>query len=293
MSLTFENIISKAEEKAKSTGPRKLVLIGGGDGNAAAAVDAAADRGWIEPISAVVDNGNHYQNDKVVKAKNFSDLVQKSVKAASEQGALLMKGDIDEQVLLGALLNEDSGFLLPRKQVSHIGFFQPEKLGRMLLVTDGVVVENPTLEVKLAMVQNSIAAAEALGLEKPKVALLSAVEAVYLQMQPGLDGAVLAKMSDRGVFKGAVVDGPLSFDVALVPEAAQAKKVKGEVAGYADILVTPYIEVGNGLCKSLFMFCNSPSAGILYGGKIPLCYNFRLESADSHLNSIAIGMMLG
>jgi phosphate butyryltransferase len=134
--------------------------------------------------------------------------------------------------------------------------------------------------------------AKCLRIRKPKVALLSAVETVYPNMPVAMGGAVIAKMAERGQIKDAVVDGPLSLDVALSPEAAQEKRVGGPVAGKADILVANRIEVGNTLCKSIFIFGHSRSAGLVIGPRSPIVLTSRSESPDAKINSIALAVLM-
>lgn len=302
MPITFANIWNRADEITKERGPQTMVILGARDEYSQKAMNAAASKGWIKP--AVARLKQHIKDEErtggcalldkmeLITASDDAELVKAAVACAREQGGFLMRGRVAVHDMLRALLHKEAGFTVPKKLVTHIGFFESDKFPRLIMITDGGVTIKPTLEQKTEIVRNAIEAARRLGFERPKVAMLAAMETVYLQMEASLDDAVLAKMADRGTFGDAVVDGPLSFDVALVPRAAQEKKIKGEVAGQADILVAPRIEVGNGLYKILFMFGNSRSAGILTGGRFPVVMTSRSQSLDSKINSIALAIAL-
>ncbi len=302
MSITFSDIWNRADKITGEKGPQTMVVLGARDEYSQKAVNAAVSKGWIKPIFARLERQVKLEEKQgleplmeeceVLTAPNDMELVKAAVDCAARNNGFLMRGRITVQDMVRALLHCETNFTLPRKLVTHIGFFESDKFPRLIMVTDGGVIIKPTLGQKAEIVRNAIAVARGLSFERPKVAMLAAVEAVYLQMEASLDDAVVAKMADRGTFGDAVVDGPLSFDVALVPRAAQEKKVKGEVAGQADILVAPRIEVGNGLYKILFMFGHSRSAGILTGGKFPVVMTSRSQSLDSKMNSLALAIVL-
>jgi phosphate butyryltransferase len=235
---------------------------------------------------------NDIQGMEVISAKYDVELVMKAVALIKERNGILMRGRVSIKDMLHALLLKDTGFTVKGKILSHIGFFESEKFPRLLMVTDGGVNIQPNLEKKVLIVKNAVEVAEKIGLNRPKVALLAAIETIVTSSDDMVDDAVIAKMSDRGTFGNAAVDGPLSFDVALVPHAAQEKNVVGEVAGKADILVTSRIEIGNGLFKGLFIFGESHSAGLVVGGKFPVVMTSRSQTVESRMNSIALALIL-
>ncbi len=300
MSITFSDIWSRADELTQKTGPKTLVLMGARDEYSMKSIKSAAEKGWIKPVIARLQSqiileeqeGSNFNtsNYEVITADDDRELVKKAVKYVEEQQGILMRGRVPARTMLYELVKKENDFTLPGRLLTHVGCFESEKFPRLILVSDGGVIIKPTLNQKPSIVKNAVEVARKIGIVRPKVAMLEAVEAVYLSMGTSLDDAVIAKMADRGDFGDAVVDGPLSFDVALVEKAAKEKKVKGEVAGKADILIVSRIEVGTGLYKTLFMFGHARSAGIIVGGKFPVVMTSRSESLDSKMNSIALAI---
>lgn len=181
--------------------------------------------------------------------------IRKSAEAAVKlvhngEAQLVMKGLIGTADFLRAVLNKEWG-LRTGKILSHVAVFDSVKLDRLILMTDAAMVMYPTLEEKIAMINNTIPVCQALEIEDPKAAAVCAVEVLNPSMQPTLDAASLAIMSQRGQFKGITVDGPLALDNALNEDAARHKGIKSPVAGHADVLLMPNIECGNIMWKTL------------------------------------------
>jgi phosphate acetyltransferase len=162
---------------------------------------------------------------------------------------------------------------------------------RLLLVTDAAINLFPTLEDKVDICQNAIDLAHVLGIAKPKVAILSAVETINPKIPGTLDAASLCKMSDRGQITGGVLDGPLAFDNAVDPEAAKIKGIRSEVAGRAQILVVPDLEAGNMLAKNLSFLAKADSAGIVLGARVPIVLTSRADSVRSRMASCAVAVL--
>ena len=162
---------------------------------------------------------------------------------------------------------------------------------KVLIVTDAAINIAPTLEDKADICQNAIDLAITLGLRKPKVAILAAVETVNSKMQATLDAAALCKMADRGQIKGGVLDGPLAFDNAISAEAAAIKGIESEVAGDPDILLVPDLEAGNMLAKQLTFLANADSAGIVLGARVPIILTSRADSVRSRIASCGVAML--
>lgn len=298
----FDEVRHRAVEAVRNSGPMRLVLACAEDPQSLLALRRAQDLGLIVPTlvgdaQIIRDLAKQAEVDlsgfEIVPEKNpYGAAVQAVALTASGRADLLMKGRIMVYEFLHAALNHGDGLKDGRKTWSHVGVFWPKTLGRFLLVTDGGMVIDPALELIPAIIDNALEVALALGIEKPKVALLAAVETVYPNMPVAMGGAIIAKMADRGQIKGVTVDGPLSLDVAISPEAAHEKKVGGEVAGRADVLVVNKIEVGNALYKSIFIFGQAQSAGLVIGPRQPIILTSRSESVDSRLNSIALAILL-
>jgi phosphate acetyltransferase len=163
---------------------------------------------------------------------------------------------------------------------------------RMLLITDAAINIAPGLEEKVDIVQNAIDLAHVLGIEQPKVAILSAVETVTSKIESTIQAAALCKMADRGQIRGAVLDGPLAFDNAISAEAARTKKIVSPVAGQADILLVPDLEAGNMLAKQLCYLAGAEGAGVVLGARVPIALTSRADSVRSRLASAAVTALL-
>jgi phosphotransacetylase len=163
---------------------------------------------------------------------------------------------------------------------------------KVLLVTDAAINIHPTLEDKVDICQNAVDLAIALGVERPKVAILAAVETVNSKMPSTLDAAALCKMAERGQIRGAVLDGPLAFDNAISREAAEAKGIRSEVAGDPDILLVPDLETGNILAKLLSFLSHADGAGLVLGARVPIILTSRADSVRSRIASCAVAMLV-
>ena len=203
----------------------------------------------------------------------------------------LMKGSLHSDELLSAVVNAQCG-LRTERRVSHVFVLDVPRYPKPLLITDAAINVAPDFDAKVDIVQNAIDLAHALGIDQPKVAILSAVETVTPKLRSSMDAAALSKMADRGQITGGLVDGPLAFDNAVSLAAAQTKGIHSEVAGDADILVVPDLESGNMLAKQLEYLGGAQAAGIVMGAKVPIVLTSRADSAHSRIASCAIAMLL-
>ena len=207
------------------------------------------------------------------------------------QAELLMKGSLHTDELLGAVVARDAGLRTGRR-ISHVFLMDVPTYHKVLIVTDGAINIAPTLEDKVDICQNAIDLAIALGVSRPKVAILAAVETVTSKMPATLDAAALCKMAERGQIKGGVLDGPLAFDNAISKEAATTKGVTSEVAGDPDILLAPDLEAGNILAKQLTFLANADSAGLVLGAKVPIILTSRADSVRARIASCGVAMLV-
>ncbi|WP_428826539.1 bifunctional enoyl-CoA hydratase/phosphate acetyltransferase [Azonexus sp. IMCC34842] len=203
----------------------------------------------------------------------------------------LMKGSLHTDELMGAVVRKES-CLRTRSRISHVFLMNVPTYPRPLLITDAAINIAPTLEDKVHIVQNAINLARVLGVAKPNVAILSAVENINLKIPSTLEAAVLCKMADRGQITGGVLDGPLAFDNAISAEAAKTKGINSPVAGAADILLVPDLESGNMLAKQLSFLANADAAGIVLGAKVPIILTSRADNLRSRLASCAVAALL-
>ena len=203
----------------------------------------------------------------------------------------MMKGSLHTDVLMKVAMNRDTGLRTARR-ISHVFIMDTPAYSRTLMITDAAINITPELEDKVHIVQNAIDLAIALGIPKPKVALLSAVETVSPKIKSTLDAAALCKMADRGQITGGILDGPLAFDTAVSAKAAKIKHLVSPVTGQADILVVPDLESGNMLAKQLEYLGGAQLAGIVLGARVPVILTSRADSAETRLTSCAVAMLL-
>ncbi|MFP5449678.1 MAG: bifunctional enoyl-CoA hydratase/phosphate acetyltransferase [Alphaproteobacteria bacterium] len=203
----------------------------------------------------------------------------------------VMKGALHTDELLEAVVAKDCG-LRTERRMSHVFILDVPTYPKPLLVTDAAINIAPDLATKRDIVQNAIDCARAMGVERPKVAILAAVETVNPKMIATLDAAALCKMADRGQIVGGLLDGPLAFDNAISREAAEQKHIVSEVAGDADILLVPDIESGNMLAKQLFYLARAQSAGVVMGARTPIMLTSRSDGVLSRLASCAVALLV-
>jgi phosphate acetyltransferase len=257
----------------------------------------AARRGLITPvlvgpeekIQAVaraerVDLGSY----RVVTVPHSHAAAAKAVELArAGEVEALMKGSLHTDELLGAVVPSAAGLRTSRR-ISHVIVMDVPSYPRMLQITDAAVNIYPKLKEKADIVQNAIDLAHVLGIEEPKVAILSAVETVTPEIESTLEAAALCKMADRGQITGGILDGPLAFDNAISEQAAQTKKIRSPVAGQADILLVPDLEAGNMLAKQLSYMAGAEGAGIVLGARVPIVLTSRADSIRTRLASTAV-----
>jgi phosphotransacetylase len=206
------------------------------------------------------------------------------------EAELLMKGSLHSDELLGAVIAKASG-LRGGRRISHVFIMDVPTYHKILIVTDAAINIAPTLEDKVDICQNAIDLAVSLGVARPKVAILAAVETVNSKMQATLDAAALCKMAERRQITGGALDGPLAFDNAISKEAARIKGIESEVAGDPDILIAPDLEAGNMLAKQLTFLANADSAGLVLGAKVPIILTSRADSVRSRIASCAVALL--
>ncbi|HRO57572.1 MAG TPA: bifunctional enoyl-CoA hydratase/phosphate acetyltransferase [Burkholderiaceae bacterium] len=204
---------------------------------------------------------------------------------------MLMKGSLHSDELMAAVISAAGG-LRTKRRVSHCFVMQTPAYPRPFIITDAAVNIAPDLRQKADIVRNAISLAQVIGVERPRVAILAAVETVNPEMPATLDAAALCKMADRGQIAGGVLDGPLAFDNAVSAAAARIKGIESPVAGQADVLVVPDLESGNMLAKQLEHMGDAASAGIVMGAKVPVVLTSRADSREVRIASCAIALML-
>ena len=201
-----------------------------------------------------------------------------------------MKGSLHSDEILAAVVARETGLRTGRR-LSHVFLMDVPTYHKVLLVTDGAINIAPTLEDKVDICQNAIDLARTFGVERPKVAVLAAVETVNSKMPATLDAAALCKMAERGQIRGGLVDGPLAFDNAISRDAAKIKGIVSEVAGDPDILLAPDLEAGNMVAKQLSFLAKADSAGLVLGARVPVILTSRADSLRSRIASCAVAAL--
>jgi phosphate acetyltransferase len=237
--------------------------------------------------SAGIDLGD----TPIIDAKHSHDAATKSVELVRQGKAeLLMKGSLHTDELLAAVVARETGLRTARR-ISHVFIMDVPTYHKVLIITDAAINISPNLEDKADICQNAIDLMISLGLEKPKVAILAAVETVNSKMQATLDAAALCKMADRGQITGGILDGPLAFDNAISKQAAETKGIRSVVAGDPDILLAPDLEAGNMLAKQLSFLANADSAGLVLGARVPIILTSRADNVRSRIASCGVAML--
>lgn len=293
----YERLIAKAQ----SLEPLQTAVAHPCDDASLRGALEAAEAGLIVPI--LVGPSNRIK--AVANAVGFDIAPFQLVDAPHSQAAadravelvrtgraeLLMKGSLHSDELLAAVTRRDTGLRTGRR-ISHVFVMDVPGHPQTLFVTDAAVNIAPDLLAKRDIVQNAIDLFAGLGLGRPKVAILSAVETVTPAIPSTIDAAALCKMADRGQITGGELDGPLAFDNAISPDAARIKGIRSSVAGQAQILVVPDLEAGNMLAKNLTFISNADAAGIVLGARVPIILTSRADNLRTRMASCAVAALL-
>ena len=279
---------------------KKLALAVSQDGHSLDAVHSAYQAGIIEPILI----GSQSETKAIIAAKGYdfsqalfideSDnerAVETAVRMVHDgQADILMKGKVATPTLLKGVLNKEWG-LRTGRLLSHFALFEVDTYHKLIAVTDVAMNIAPNLRDKIDIVNNSVGYLNKIGIPKPKVAVLGAIEMVNESMQATLDAALLSKMNQRDQIKNCIIDGPLAFDNAVSFESAKHKGIKSGVAGDTDLLLMPDIEVGNVLYKTLVFFAKAKVASVILGASAPIVLTSRSDSEESKYNSILLAVL--
>lgn len=289
--------LSELINVAKSKGRKTVAIAAAHDDEVLEAIAEAEKEGLVSPIlygdkKKIEEIAKHkninltnYEIHDVCDDKIAAELAVKTVSSGKAQ--MIMKGLLSTNIYLSAILNKEWG-LRSGGTLSHVMLFESPIADRVMCLTDAAMNVAPDLKCKIAIVENAISVMHKVGFEKPKVAILAAIELVNPDMPATTDAAILAKMSALKQIKGAIVDGPFAFDNAVSKEAAKIKGIESNVAGDADILVTPDIEAGNVLYKCIAYFVKTKMAAIIVGAKTPVILTSRADSHETKFLSIAL-----
>jgi phosphate butyryltransferase len=241
--------------------------------------------------AAAAEIGVDIADVEIVAAETVSQAATAGVALVNAGRAqALMKGHLHTDELLTPVLKSKGGLRIGRR-LSHVFVMDVPGLDHLLAVTDAAINIVPDLETKVDIVQNAIDLMRAIGVETPRVGILSAVETVTPKIPSTLDAAILSKMAERGQIRGGLVDGPLAMDNAIDVEAARTKGITSIVAGRAEVLVVPNLEAGNILAKELVYVAHAEAGGLVLGARCPIILTSRADDDKARLASCAIAAL--
>ena len=299
MLTSFDQIFAELS----SRGARKRMVVAWGvDGHTIAAASKAIDAGLVD-VTLVGDESMIHAACRAEGVGVHKFTIEHNASEANSlavavsmiregKGDFLMKGLCSTDKFLRAILNKETGLLPPKGVLTHCTTLEIPSYHKLLFVGDVAVIPAPDFKQKQVIMQCLVNTAKAVGVAKPKVAVIAATEQVLTSQPATIEAAMLAKMADRGQIKGCVVDGPLALDVAIDKESVEIKGLVSDVAGDADCLLFPNIESGNVFYKANSKLVQGvKQAGMLVGAKVPCVLSSRADSIDTKLNSIAIAAM--
>lgn len=289
-------------EEARRLGPIRVAVVDAAQGLVLETLRQAHERGIAEPMlvgdpeatrATAGEAGWTLEERWLVSASSDTAAATAAAALVREGKAdAVMKGNVHTDVLMRALLDKERGLRLPGRRVSHVFLADIPRYPKLLGIIDAAINIAPELEAKAQILGNAVALFHLLGMARPKVAILSAVETVNPAIPSTIDAASLTLMARRGQIGGALVDGPLAFDNAISAEAASEKDIVSEVAGEADIVLVPDLESGNILAKNLELLAGAVAAGLVMGLAAPVVLSSRADPPASRLAGLALANLV-
>ena len=299
MNITrLDHVIELAASK-----PRKRVVVAyGQDSHSLGAVSQAIERGIVDAtvlgdkdiIADVCKAENidmskfdvEHEPDEMASAVRSVDMVN------AGEADLIMKGLVSTDKYLRALLNKERGLMDPGSVLTHIAVMEVPTYHKLLIASDVAIIPFPDLNQKVTIINYLIHAAHSIGIDNPKVAVVTPTEKANPKLPSCVDAAILTKMNQRGQIKGGVVDGPLALDLAVDAESCRIKGIQSPVAGDADCILLPDLDAGNVFYKTMMKLAKSESAAVVVGTRKPSILSSRGDSALTKLYSIAMGALM-
>jgi phosphotransacetylase len=286
----------------KSKPKKRISVAFANDAHTIEAVYAAVERGIVDATltgdeafikKTCLEHHMDAGKFEILNEPNEAKAATLAVQLINESKAsLLMKGSLSTDKYMRAILNKVTGITNEGSVLSHVSVMEFPSYHKLLTIADVAIIPQPDLKQKIKMTDYLVAVSKAIGVEKPKVAVIAATEQMLAGMPACIDGAILAKMSDRGQIQGCIVDGPLSLDAAIDMESVQIKKVTGPVAGDADCLLFPNIEAGNVFFKGGTKLAGAELAAYVAGARVPCVLTSRGDSALTKTYSIALAALM-
>lgn len=294
--------LNELVDAARSRGRRRLAVAYGNDAHSLHAVYDAWQAGLVEPtvfgdkaqiLSVCRSENLDATAFAIVDEKSDVRCVEMAVALVANDGAdVLMKGLVSTDKYMRGILNKEAGLFPPKGTLSHVSVIEIPGRDGLLCISDVAVIPQPDFKQKTVLIKYLSRIAASIGIGRPRIACIAPSEQVLPSVPSSTESAILAKMGDRGQLGNVIVDGPLSLDVALYPEAAEAKKVQGSsVAGKADCLLFPNIESGNVFFKAATHMGGAEVAAIVVGTKVPCVLTSRGDTTQTKLYSIALACL--
>jgi len=287
----------KLKEAVMKLEPMRVVVAAAEDERVIGGIKLAKELGIVKypiltgeakKITEIIESlGEDVKEYDIRETSNDSEAACLAVSTINnDEAQILVKGRLETVYYLKAILDKENG-IRASEILSNLTMFEMESYHKFIAVTDNAIIPFPTLFEKKVIIENTKPLWTSLGINKPKVAVLAAIELVNPKMDATVDAACLAKMAERGQIKGFGVDGPLSYDIAINLTCAQGKHITDSlVAGDPDLLLLPNLEAANILGKSYKFHGKAESGGLILGAKVPVVLNSRSDSAERRLNSM-------
>jgi phosphate butyryltransferase len=297
MLTELEQLVVEAQKGA----PKRVAVAAAANDLVLRSIKQAQELGLIEPLlvgpirairEVAASSGLDFDQAQIVPTETTTESADRAVELVrSGKADILMKGHLHTDDFLRAVLRPEVGLRTDRL-LSHVFVMQVPMYHKLLLITDAAINISPDLMQKAAIIQNAVDMLLQLGINQPKVAVLSAVETINPKIPSTVDAACLHKMAERGQIKGALVDGPLAFDNAISSKAAEEKGIVSLVAGDVDIVLVPDLDAGNILYKNLEYLANARIAGMVMGARAPIVLTSRSDPPQARVHSLALANLV-
>ncbi len=294
----FKNLQEMAEVVKSHPVKKRIVLCCAHDEHSLDAVNNAVKEGIVDPVlvgkeeeirKIIKENGFVLEDAPIYNVEDDVEAAKKAVSLINEgKGDFLMKGKMQTADLLKQVVNKETGLQtgIPGAVMSHVGMFEVPNYHKLIALTDGGMLLHPTREQKVQVINNAVTTLHNMGYENPKVACLCAAEKLNAKAPESVDAAALKEMNQNGEITGCVVEGPISYDIALSKEIADFKGFESPVAGDVDIMMVPDMVSGNVLGKSWVIQGGGKMTGLIVGAKAPIVLTSRGSGADEKFYSI-------
>lgn len=291
----FKNFTEMAEMVKNHPVKKRIVLACAHDEHSLEAVNEAVKEGIVEAVlvgkkeeikAIIKEHGFVLENATIYNEDDDVEAAKTAVRLINEgKGDFLMKGRMQTADLLKQVVNKETGLNMG-KVMSHVGLFEVPNYHKLVVLTDGGMLLHPTLEQKAQIIENAVESLRNMGYENPKVAALCAAEKLNQKAPESVDAAALKEMNEKDELKGCVVEGPISYDIALSKEIADFKGFESPVAGDADVLLVPDMAAGNFIGKAWVIQGGGRMTGLVVGAKAPIVLTSRGSGADEKFYSI-------